>query len=273
MAVYGLVDHRVSGRQPAQPTRDEQYDGNPELLFLDCMPTTLDWIEITRRLALTLIAGVLIGLNRWERGRPAGLRTTVLVCLAASVAMIEANLLLETVGRAADSFAQMDVMRLPLGILTGVGFIGAGAIVKRGRILVGITTAATLWFVTVIGLCFGGGQIGIGVSALVLGLIVLWGFRWLEKSLHQERLGTLTLTVGRSSRVEEEVQSYFAGLGFRVVGWAEQRGGRPQERKLRCEVRWTASPKDTGLPAFVSGLAQREDIIGVDWNETMRPDS
>jgi putative Mg2+ transporter-C (MgtC) family protein len=74
------------------------------------------------------LAGTLIGLNRWERERPAGLRTTILVWLAASLAMIEANVLIGTRGKPADSFAQIDVMRLPLGILSGMGFIGAGVI-------------------------------------------------------------------------------------------------------------------------------------------------
>jgi MgtC family len=52
-------------------------------------------------------------------------------------------------------------MRLPLGILTGVGFIGGGTILKRGDLVTGVTTAATLWLVTVIGLCFGGGQLAL----------------------------------------------------------------------------------------------------------------
>lgn len=119
------------------------------------MPTTLGWNEIALRLTLTVIAGGLIGLNRGEHGRPAGLRTTLLVCLAASVAMIQTNLLIRTLGKTPDSFVVMDVMRLPLGILSGMGFIGAGAIVRRDNMVLGVTTAATLWFVTVIGLCFG----------------------------------------------------------------------------------------------------------------------
>src|SRR3984893_2209354 len=90
------------------------------------MPLTLTWHEIALRLALSVAAGVLVGLDRSEHGRPAGLRTTLLVCLAAAVSMIQANLLLSTMGRPADSFVTLDLMRLPLGILTGMGFIGGG---------------------------------------------------------------------------------------------------------------------------------------------------
>jgi putative Mg2+ transporter-C (MgtC) family protein len=59
---------------------------------------------------------------------------------------------------------------LPLSILTGVGFIGAGVIIRRDNIVVGVT-AATLWYVTVIGLCLGGGQIKLGVTATAIGLL------------------------------------------------------------------------------------------------------
>src|ERR1700722_3313613 len=106
------------------------------------MPLTLTWQDIALRLALSLAAGGLIGLNRGEHGRPAGLRTTILVCLAASAAMIQANLLLNMPGRTSDSFIALDLMRLPLGILSGIGFIGAGAIIRQGDRVKGITTAA-----------------------------------------------------------------------------------------------------------------------------------
>jgi putative Mg2+ transporter-C (MgtC) family protein len=129
---------------------------------MEIMPLTLHWNDVVVRPLVTLIVGILIGYNRSEYGKAAGLRTTVLVCLAASVAMIQVNILLPLAGRSSSSFVMNDLMRLPLGILTGVVFIGGGAILRRGDITVGVTTAATLWVVTVIGLCIGGGQIFLG---------------------------------------------------------------------------------------------------------------
>src|SRR5579872_1597938 len=113
------------------------------------MPLHLTWIDLLVRLGSTLIAGFIIGYNRGEHGKAAGLRTTMLVCLAASVAMLQMNYLLPLAGRPHDSFVMNDLMRLPLGILTGVGFIGAGAILRRRELVIGVTTAATLWYVTV----------------------------------------------------------------------------------------------------------------------------
>jgi len=108
------------------------------------MPVQLEWADIGLRLACTLAAAFAIGLNRGEHGRPAGLRTTMLVSLAASIAMMLSNSLLGTAGRPEKSFVTFDVMRLPLGILTGMGFIGAGAILRRDNMVLGVTTAATL---------------------------------------------------------------------------------------------------------------------------------
>ena len=91
------------------------------------MPLELGWKEIGVRLFLTVLGGALFGLNREEHGRAAGLRTTLLVCLAASLSMIQVNLLLGVAGKAHDSFVVMDLMRLPLGILSGMGLLSEEA--------------------------------------------------------------------------------------------------------------------------------------------------
>ena len=100
----------------------------------------------------TILTAAAIGYDGDVEGHPAGLRTVILVALAASLAMLQANWLMNSAGKAAGSFVVLDLMRLPLGLLTGVGFIGGGAILKRGDDVRGLTTAATLWFVTVVGL-------------------------------------------------------------------------------------------------------------------------
>jgi putative Mg2+ transporter-C (MgtC) family protein len=99
------------------------------------------------------LAGFLVGLDRGEHGHPAGLRTTILVSVAATAAMIQANWLVVHTTDAHVSIVRADMIRLPLGILSGIGFIGAGAILRRGELVRGLTTAATLWLVTVTGLC------------------------------------------------------------------------------------------------------------------------
>ena len=207
---------------------------------LIAMSTTVQWYEIVFRLLLTVIGGALIGFNRTEHGRPAGLRTTMLVCLAASISMIQANLLMNTVGKAGNSFIVLDLMRLPLGILTGVGFIGAGAILRKENRVLGVTTAATLWFVTVMGLCFGGGQLGLGVTALVIGLIVLGGLKQFEAGLPQDRQGTLILTIGPGGIADDLACKRILLAGFEIVSLGVTHDNVEQTRELSCEVRWQA---------------------------------
>jgi len=172
------------------------------------------WGDYVLRLALSFLAGVLVGLNREATGHPAGLRTTILVCLAAAVAMIQVNILLPVAGKPYNGFAVMDLMRLPLGILTGMGFIGGGAILRRGNLVLGITTAATLWMVTVIGLCFGGGQIYLGAAATALTFVVLWAMKRLDEVLPRRRRATLTVV---ATAEPDEIERALRGLGAEAV--------------------------------------------------------
>jgi putative Mg2+ transporter-C (MgtC) family protein len=168
------------------------------------MPMMLSWSDIVVRLFLSVVAGTLVGLNRGESGKVAGLRTTLLVCLAACLAMLQVNALLAQTGKQTDSFVVLDLMRLPLGILSGVGFIGAGAILRKDGLVFGVTTAATLWFVTVLGLCIGGGQLLLGMAGLVLGLATLWGLKQIERRIPREVSALLTLEYERTSNCRSE---------------------------------------------------------------------
>ncbi|QOZ32868.1 MgtC/SapB family protein [Bradyrhizobium sp. CCBAU 53421] len=158
------------------------------------MPLHPTWTDIAIRLALTVLASAIIGFDRGARGHAAGLRTTILVGLAASLSMIQANLLLGLDGKASGSFAVMDLMRLPLGILTGVGFIGGGTILKKGDLVTGVTTAATLWLTTVIGLCLGGGQLALGCIATVIGVVTLSVLKWVDQTIPRRHRAALTVT-------------------------------------------------------------------------------
>ncbi|HEX4075870.1 MAG TPA: MgtC/SapB family protein [Candidatus Acidoferrales bacterium] len=178
------------------------------------MPTTLTWHDIALRLLLTVLAAGAIGFDRDERGHSAGFRTNLLVGLAACIAMIQANALINSVGKPSDSFVVMDIMRLPLGILSGIGFIGAGAIIKRGEMIVGVTTAATLWFVTVMGLCFGGGQTGLGVVSFALGFVTLAGLKKVENGMPRRQSGTLKMTVAAQGPDQFEIEALLKDAGI-----------------------------------------------------------
>lgn len=231
------------------------------------MPLTLSWEEIAVRLALTVVAGALIGLNRSEGGHSAGLRTTLLVCLAASVSMIQVNLLLTLKGKTPESFAVLDLMRLPLGILTGMGFIGGGAILRRGDSIHGVTTAATLWLVTMIGLCLGGGQLALGMSATVLALLILWVLKRLGAYLRQVQHARLVVVLDPEGPADEEVRGMLLEAGLEVTSWtielARRAGGFV--RTIRCELQWYARPIDLRTPSVIDRIAMSAGVRALRW--------
>lgn len=180
------------------------------------MPLQPTWPDIAIRIALTMAAGAIVGFDRGARGHAAGFRTTILVGLAAAVAMIQTNILLPVSGKTPESFAVMDVMRLPLGILTGVGFIGAGTIVKKGDLVTGVTTAATLWLMTVIGLCLGGGQIVLGIVATALAVITLRALQWVDRAIPREHRARLMVIGDDEMRAITELPRLTGELGYRA---------------------------------------------------------
>ena len=202
------------------------------------MPLHVTWQHIAVRLCLTMIAGALIGFNRGVSGHAAGLRTTVLVGLAASVAMIQTNVLLSMAGKTSGSFAVMDLMRLPLGILTGLGFIGGGAILRRGDLVTGVTTAATLWVMTVIGLCLGGGQTGLGLAATALTLFTLWAPKWLDVWIPRENRALLAVKTGLESSSVNELLSLVTQAGYKAKFQRQTESDDAQLAELAFEVSW-----------------------------------
>lgn len=229
------------------------------------MPLHLAWPEIALRLTLAALASAVIGVNRGEQDRPVGLRTTMLVTLAATIAMIQVNLLLPVSGKAQDSFVVMDLMRLPLGILSGMGFIGAGAIIRRDDLVKGVTTAATLWFATVMGLCFGAGQILLGLAALGLAVLVLWPLKWAEHAAGLWRRAKFSVSVEGDDPIEDIILSRWKEACFAcsqpIVALTEL-GTR---RTVRCTIRWHEG-RVSELPLdFTRDLGRYPGVTKVEW--------
>lgn len=222
--------------------------------LIELMPITPNWTEIGLRLAATVIAGAFIGLDRERGGHPAGLRTTILVGLAACLSMIQANILLATSQSVNGS---MDILRFPLGILTGVGFIGGGAILRRGDIATGVTTAATLWLITAIGLCFGGGQIAVGSVVTVLAVLILSPLKRVDRWISGNQKGTVSIRLESGSGIPdvkavapELSEATFTGLRDIDDG----------HRELIYEIRWKSV---RGVPGAVQIAASLEKSFHV----------
>jgi putative Mg2+ transporter-C (MgtC) family protein len=179
--------------------------------------------------------------------------------------MIQTNLLLATKGRGGDSFVMLDLMRLPLGILTGMGFIGGGATLRRDSLVLGVPTAATLWFVTVIGLCFGGGQIGLGIAAFALGMLEISGLRWVDRSMKQEQHGTLYLTTERDDPKQEEIRATVQRAGYKISVASVAYVSRTHQRELEFSLQWRGVPQMVDLPPFLRDLISDPHVVAAQW--------
>lgn len=227
------------------------------------MPLYPTWEDIFIRLVLTLAAGAIVGFNRGVGGHAAGLRTTILVGLAACVSMIQANILLSIGGKAPDSFGVMDLMRLPLGILTGVGFIGGGAILKRGNSIAGLTTAATLWIITMIGLCFGGGQLGLGILATGLAIMILWAMERLEARIPRRYRATLVVTTD-SDRPALELDQLIRPSGHSARLSRRGESNDPRRVEMSFEIVWKQREIDAPSLDFLKLIEPVYSVKSID---------
>jgi putative Mg2+ transporter-C (MgtC) family protein len=235
------------------------------------MQVEITWQTIALRIALTILAGALIGINRSKHGNPAGLRTTLLVTLAASISMIQMNLLLSTNGKPHDSYAVMDMMRLPLGILTGVGFIGAGAILRKDSMVTGVTSAATMWFATVVGLCLGGGQLILGSTSAVIGFLILSTLNMVETKLDEQQQATLIITMEENRIPEEELRTMLGTAKVHVKSVSIVHINREHQEKFECDLRWPAHKDTKRNPAILKDLAKLQGLIEMCWRPAGTP--
>jgi putative Mg2+ transporter-C (MgtC) family protein len=171
------------------------------------------YVEIAIRLVAALAVGGLIGLERSYHGRPAGFRTHALVCLSTSLLMLVTVYETRWVPTTSLGRTAMDPTRLAQGIMTGIGFLGAGTIMREGLSVRGLTTAASIWITAAIGILVG---IGFYVPA-VLGTLSV--FRVIEARMPAQFYAQLVVRFPRANVMPEtELHRLLADQGYTVAG-------------------------------------------------------
>jgi putative Mg2+ transporter-C (MgtC) family protein len=151
-----------------------------------------------------VVAGGLIGFEREWRGRPAGLRTHILVSLASALLMLAAMGQADWAFRALpDENIVTDPTRMAHGVLTGIGFLCAGVIFRAGFSIHGLTTAASLWITSALGLLFGAGLFTLGLVGTVTTVIILVGFKLISRRLPTQVLTDVEVSWRRKGRSPE----------------------------------------------------------------------
>ncbi len=205
------------------------------------------------RLGLALALSFVVGLERRAHDRPAGIRTHVLVCVGACLYMLVSL-----------AFAgEDDAGRVAANVVVGIGFLGAGTIMRHGTSVVGLTTAAGLWVVAAIGLAVGMGWYIGAIGTTAVALLTLGLLRVLEQwALARRGLVTLTVTVRDASLTVGPVTEAMAASGAALGELAVERGAGDEPDRL--VFRLDASP-DTPVETIAARLGALPDVEAVAW--------
>ncbi|MFP4172131.1 MAG: MgtC/SapB family protein [Candidatus Hydrogenedentota bacterium] len=172
--------------------------------------------EISLKFALAIVLAGLVGIERERKGRSAGLRTHILVCLGSTLAMIVSDIIAMRWAEQ-DTTVTLDQGRIAAGIITGVGFLGAGTIINVGSHHRGLTTAALIWFVAALGLAIGGGLYGVAIAATVAALLVVIVLERLARLLPSADRFTLTMGMPHGLGRINEVETFIRAQGYEVL--------------------------------------------------------
>ncbi|MFO1196505.1 MAG: MgtC/SapB family protein [Burkholderiaceae bacterium] len=205
-----------------------------------------DLVTITAHLVGALVAGGAIGLERSHHGRPAGFRTHTLVCVASSLLMLVTLYQSKWLPGVPLDTIRTDPTRMAQGIMTGIGFLGAGVIFKDGLSVRGLTTAASIWITAAIGILIGIGFYYPAALATVLTLGILSAFRWLEARLPSHSYARHVLRFDRADVMsEDEIRALLAQHGFSIANMSY----RATEDGTSFEYRMTIGSIDPGANA------------------------
>jgi putative Mg2+ transporter-C (MgtC) family protein len=232
------------------------------MLFAHSLPV-LGWDEALLRLVLAAALGGVIGTERELREREAGFRTHMLVALGSALFTIVSAYGFHAFLSSGANVIRADPTRIAAQIVTGIGFLGAGAIIRQGLSVRGLTTAATLWVVAAIGLAVGAGYYSGALITTGLVVLALWplrvvAYRFVRRFRPEEGRLLVELGAGESpGAVIDEVERVGARLQSIEVS---QEGSR---RRLRLDV---ALPTGMKIPVLVARVADVAQVAEVRWD-------
>lgn len=174
-------------------------------------------LSVLIKLLLAALAGGIIGFEREMHGRPAGLRTHLLVTVGSCLMMIISEAFhLKYIDFGVDSAVRLDPSRTAAQIIAGIGFLGAGVILKEGVNVRGLTTAASLWVAAGLGMAFGMGLFGAGAITALLAFFSLFFLKKLEPIIKKDRYLFLTIVADNEKDIYPELERIFQEQKLRI---------------------------------------------------------
>jgi putative Mg2+ transporter-C (MgtC) family protein len=211
----------------------------------------LGWTgEAALKLLLAAILGGLVGLERERRGREAGFRTNLLVCLGSTLVMLVSISFAHEQWMPDGAYnINVDPARIAYGVMTGIGFLGAGAIIKHERSIRGLTTAAGLWCVAAIGLALGMGLYVISCMATALVLLALWLLNWVEDAVPRVRFRHVVVRCPWQDGSMQEIHRFIETRGITVNNEGFERIGDLSHVDITLSVSYSDTRKYDALEA------------------------
>lgn len=217
-------------------------------------------------LAVAILVGGIIGLEREMHGRPAGLRTHILVCLTSTLLIAASRMVPAELEKHELIRVVMDPNRLGAGILTGIGFLGAASVIRAGDIVRGVTTGATIWSTAGLGVVIGQGEYALAILGSVLMLLVLAGVDRLARGIRPVIYRRLTVRGVRSEMpsLAETVAEMLKSRGIRVQDLSGTRGRDDEPFELVFHVRCR---NEFQAPRMMEDIADQRGVLSVEWSQ------
>ena len=233
------------------------------MLLASSVPA-LHWSEVLLRLAVAAALGGAVGIERELREREAGLRTHLLVSVGAALFTIAGAYGFRDFLVSGGNLTRTDPTRIAAQVVTGIGFLGAGAIIRQGLSVRGLTTAATLWVVAAIGLTVGAGYYSAAVITTAIALVSLWPLRigaHLIISRFRGESGRLLVQLPAGASPGPLVTAV-ERLGARLE--SVEVSHEADRRNVRLDL---AVPAGADMAGIVAKLADVEDVLEVRWTD------
>lgn len=208
------------------------------------------------RIAIGAILGGIIGYERDRHGRPVGLRTHTIVAMAAATFMVLSAWFAYYQGYEVGGIVDVDGSRIAASVVSGIGFLAGGAILRTGLSVQGLTTAAGLWLVTAIGMCAGAGMFMVATAVTLMGMLALTVLRRFEDKADDITRHRVTLTVAAPpTAIIADLQRL--GATVRELAYEHERANDEPLRRLELDL---ALPDRVSLTLIVNALEAHPDI-------------
>jgi len=220
----------------------------------------MEWYTVLLRIALSIAVGLIVGVEREYKNRPAGMRTHVLVCLGAcTVSLVECMFTADPHAAGDGTTVTYNFGRLAAQVITGVGFLGAGTIFMTNKKIEGLTTAASLWNVACLGIAVGYGYYFI---ALVGGALVLGVLMMMQKIVHVNAVKKIEIKFVHRVQTIDFINAYFEERGIKTLD-LDFAVEAQEEHNVYTNTYTLHLPPDVNYTDIVNDLSEYVNILGV----------